>query len=448
MERTRRSGMLLLMVVVFLAVFAMPAEAASKDAEIKALKKQMAAMQRSLKALEAKQANVPAVNQKKVEAMVTEAMASKTSPDWVSNILNFEGELRYQHVEVDDEKNKPEARSNDVRGRITVYGAANEETDVVMRVVANAVQEELDGDAGGDKDVTMEFMYFDWHPGTLDRLPFIGTGVDLLEGVTPWYRPGSFDGAHVIGGRIPYPYYHPVNSNISFDGPDLDGIAITMKNPIGDNIEVFGAAGGYWLDEVDSAADASFWGAQVGFTWLVPDMKDTYATAAIGYYDYGNVEGATVGDTAAGSDNTTPGDVFANDYDLLVLNGEISFPACPGVPLISEFPVTIFGEMAENLAGVTGDTDAWLVGLSVGEIADAGDWQFVYNYRKIGKDAAFDSHNAGFGMNVDVTGHVFELGYKLAKNTSLAAAYEMGRQDVSADTEDYDALTLGVTVAF
>ncbi|HEG42571.1 MAG TPA: hypothetical protein ENH94_00830, partial [Phycisphaerales bacterium] len=280
-----------------------------------------------------------------------------------------------------------------------------------------------------------------------ERLPFIGTGVDLLEGITPWYRPGSFDGAHLLGGRIPYPFYHPSNSNVSFDGPDLDGFALTMKNPVGDNLEVFGVAAGVWLDEVEDGADASLWGTQIGFTWLVPDMEDTYATMAIAYYDYGNVEGAPV--ITAGSDgtgnNTVVGGEFVNDYDLLVVNGEISFPSCPGL----ECPVTVFGEVASNMGATTSDTDAYLVGLSVGEIADPGDWQLIYNYRVIGKDAVFDSHNAGIGLTTDVTGSVIELGYKLAENCSLAATYEIGRQNVSTATvSDYEALTLGITVGF
>ena len=449
MEWSRKSGMLmLLMAAIVLVVFAVPAEAATADAQIKQLKRQMAAMQRSLKALEANQAKPSAIDQRQVEAMVSEAMASKTAPDWVSNVLNFEGELRYQHIEVDDEVgDDDEQRSNDLLGRITVYGAVNDETDLILRVATTDAET---AESGEDKEVLMELMYFDWHPDSLERLPFIGTGVDLLEGITPWYRPGSFDGAHLLGGRIPYPFYHPSNSNVSFDGPDLDGFALTMKNAVGDNLEVFGTAAGAWLDERAADSDTSLWGTQIGFTWLVPDMDGTYATAAVAYYDYGNVEGADINGSAVDTNNSLDGDdEYVNDYNLLVINGEITFPACPGVPLISEFPVSLFGEIAENLGATTGDTDAYLVGVSVGEIADPGDWQLIYNYRIIGKDAVLDGHNAGFGVGTDVTGSVVELGYKLAENCSLAATYEVGRQNVStATSDDYDALTIGVTVGF
>ena len=450
MERTKRSGMLLLIAVIVLFVFMVPAEAANTDAKVKKLEKQMAEMQKALNALKAERAKPSAIDQQQVEAMVTEAMSGKVAPDWISNVLNFEGELRYQHVDIDDGSAATGQRSNDLYGFITVYGAVNDETDLILRV---ATEDGATAKSGEDKDIFMELMYFDWHPDSLERLPFIGTGLDLLEGITPWYRPGSFDGAHLLGGRIPYPFYHPVNSNIAFDGPDLDGGAITMKNPIGDNIEVFGGAFGAWLDERATDSDASLWGTQLGFTWLVPDMEDTYATMAVAYFDYGNVEGAPVNASAGASNNTITGSgntaEYVNDYNLFVVNGEITFPACPGIPLISEFPVTLFGEIAENMGATSADTDAWLLGVSLGEIANPGDWQFVYNYRRVGKDATFDSQNAGFGVNTDVTGSVLELAYKLAKNCSLAATYENGRQNVSTSTvQKYDALTLGLTVGF
>jgi hypothetical protein len=291
----------------------------------------------------------------------------------------------------------------------------------------------------------MPLAYFDYHPDSIAKLPFIGTGIDMLAGVTPFYNPGVVEGTHVLGGRVPYPFYHPVNSNITFDGPDLDGFGVLLRNPIGEDIEMFATAAGAWITEDNDGPDTSLWGGQVGFTYLVPGMDDTYATMAVGYFDFGNIEN----DVAVGGTNSTDADgKYANDFDLLVANGEIKFPFCEGVPVLCDYPVTLFGEFGNNMAAASGVDNAYVLGISLGEITNIGMWQLVYNYRDVEKDAALDAVNAGFGDATDIKGHTFEVAYRLAENVSFSTAYVTGDQNVSTNSTNYEELSFSVGFAF
>jgi len=426
-----------LMLTIFaMALSSMPAFGAT-DAEIRALKAQMREMQRKIQKLE--QGSTEHVNQAAVNDMVEKAISKEGVPEWLSKIFGFEGEVSYKYKKINDKQADTDDQSNELKGLLTIYGKVNDETDLVMRFRADTVQ------GNDDKNVDMELLYVDYHPQSIDRLPFIGTGIDMLAGVTPFYEPGLVEGAHVLGGIIPYPFYHPVNVNIAFDGPELDGFSGIFKKDLGDNVELFTTAGGFWINKNadTTSVDTSLWGGQAGLTYMVPGLDDTYATMAVGYFDYGNAEGVL-----SGSSNTNDGAKLANDFDLIVANGEINFPLNKDLPILSDYPVTIFGEFANNTAATTDGDTAYCFGLSVGEIAAVGMWQFVYNYKDIEKDAALDIHNEGFGKTTDVTGHTFELGYRLAENISLTAGYLAGKQNVSTDKENYDELTLNVGFAF
>ncbi len=431
---------IIVLVVLLVVLSSIPVFGAS-DAELKAIKQQMRQMQAKIKSLESESTG----NQSAINDAVAKAMSNQEGvPDWLSSVFGFEAELSIATVKADDRKGD-DYQHNEVDAFITIYGKINDETDLVIRLDSDFTQGEADGD--GDKKVTMPLAYFDYHPQSIDRLPFLGTGIDLLAGVTPFYDPGIVEGVHVLGGRIPYPFYHPVTANIAFDGPDLDGFGAIFRNPLGEDLEMFATVAGAWANNQDDGPDSSLWGGQAGLTYLVPGMDDTYATMAVGYFDYGNVEGI-LGD--ADSSNTTgAGDLLTNDYDIFVVNGEINFPLCEEIPILCDYPITLFAESANNLAAISDGDNAYLLGASVGEISSVGMWQFVYNYRDIEKDATLDANGSGFGDATDVTGHTFEIAYRLAENISLTAGYMAGKQDVStAQKSNYDKLSFGVGFAF
>lgn len=415
------------------------------DAELNAIKQQMKQLEAKIKSLESESQGSGSVSQETIDSMVTKAMSEQEGvPEWLSNVFGFEAELSYTNKTVNDKKSADDYTHDEVEALITVYGKVNSETDLVVRLLSDFTQ----GENNEDKQVSMPLAYFDYHPQSVDRLPFLGTGIDMLAGVTPFYNPGTVDGTHIVGGRIPYPFYHPVTANIVFDGPDLDGFGGIFKNPINDDLNMFATAAGAWITNNDDRTvgpDTSLWGGQIGLTYLMPGMDDTYATMALGYFDYGNIESS-----ATGTSNTmNAAGKYDSDYNVLVANGEINFPLCKDIPVLCNYPVTFFGEYANNMAASTTGDSAYLLGVSVGEIETIGSWQFVYNYRDIEKDATLDANGEGFADTTDVTGHTFEIAYKLAENISFTTGYLAGKQDVSTSQKhNYDELTFSVGFAF
>ena len=439
-------------VVLCILVLAVGAQAQNTDARIRKLESALQQMQTELAALKAQQAQSDKATQAKIDKMVSEAVQEETLkiPEWTKNIFNFTGDLRYRHNQQDTMSgdSSPDRRWDSVRGRFTLYGRVNDETDLILRFTSGT--ETLGGSEPqwADRDAEIDQMYADWHPGSMDKLPFLGVGVDFLEGRSPWFLPGQ-QGTHVLAGKMPFPFYTPVNSTLVFypAAYNPEGIAATIRReaPFSSDVTLFATAGAFHIDEEATDGDASMWGFQTGATIQKPvEGLDAikYATLALGYYDYGNIEEHPnwTPSTTGGNSKDANGK-HLNDFNLLTVSGEAGIPIC-GVPVVG------YGEYVYNTNAVTPWEQGYLFGVSVGEIKDVGDWQFTYNYRDIEKDAVPDTFNVGFGQKTDTKGHAWGLNYKLAKNLTLATEYFRGDSQVSDRTEDYDLWRIDVTFKF
>jgi len=186
----------------------------------------------------------------------------------------------------------------------------------------------------------------------------------------------------VLGGKIKNPYYRPGNSDLMFDTDvNPEGIAATYKTKLGDNLDAFGAFGGYYVEERSTEADTSLWGLQAGATYHIPNMEKVYVTAGGGYFDYGNTKGrsalGTTADEFYGNKNT--GSAYDSDFDIVQGFGEVGFPVCG-------LPFKVFGEYLENTGADSGEDTGFLVGASIGKCKKPGSWQLAYNYRETDAD--------------------------------------------------------------
>ncbi len=356
-------------------------------------------------------------------------------PDWVKNLTKFSGDGRYRFDWTDDDAAADKRHRHTVRGRIAIYGKVNDEMDLIFRVAG----EKTMGDSFDDADAYVDLAYFDYHPGTLEKLPFLSVGVDFLDGISPFYDIDGFRGIHILGGKFEDPFNHPGNSSLIFDGQSFEGIAGVVKKSIGEKLDVFSTAGGFWVEERATDADTSLWGIQTGLTWLCLEDCSANLTLGAAYYDFGNIEGHALDDLAGNTDDGTGG--YENDFNIVNLFADFGFTAIG-------LPMSIFADYANNLGASDKDT-GYLAGVVVGKTANIGDWRCTYNYSELGADSVVGQFSEGcFGSGTNSMGHKMSVGMKVADGCLLSLTGYIGKRDVGGDDVDYKQAEFDLIVKF
>lgn len=391
------------------------------EAALEAMQAELA----QLKAEQAKAAKIP-VDQKHIDEMVNKAFDEKKAdlkllPEWVNNV-KIKGDLRYRHEWTDDESQADDRNRHRIRARIGIYGKVNDETDVGFRLASGnsstptATNQDLDT-AFSSKNIWLDLAYFDYHPVAVE-------------------------GLKVLGGKIKNPYFRAGKSDLMFDcDVNPEGIAATYKTKWGDNLDVFGTAGGYYVEEVNGDADTSLWALQAGATYKFPDTEKVYVTAGSGFFDYGNTRGkATLGSSTDGNKYT--GSVYDSDFDIVQAFCEVGFP-------VYGLPFKVFGDYLENTAAKSSEDTGFLVGASIGKCKEPGSWRVGYNYRELDADTVIGALTEGTfgGGGSNVKGHTLGFGYQLAKNWKLAASYFIAER-TRTSTTDHDIVLVDLNFKF
>jgi len=154
-----------------------------------------------------------------------------------------------------------------------------------------------------------------------------------------------------------------------------------------------------------------------------------YVLGGVTYYDYGNIQNATVGGiTAMG--NTLVGGRYVYDYNIIESFGEFGMT-------VAGFPVSVFGAYIDNTAMHTSNDAAWIVGAKFGQAEAPGSFELFYDYREVESDAVVgglcDSTFRGGGT--DGKGHVIGGRYQLMKNWQIGLTYFYNEMN-SSTTED------------
>lgn len=426
---------------VLIGVFAVLAPAVQADTQeerIARLEAQLAAMQRELALLKSQpsQPAAPASEQAitaAVDKAVTEKMAQQPKvPDWVSNV-KLSGDFRYRHEWTDDASRVADRNRHRIQARIALYGTANEELGYGFRLASGNSEAPLRdegsstsnnqdlGNAFSSKNIWLDLAYFDYHPKAIA-------------------------GLNVFGGKMNNPYHRVGNSDLMFDSDVTpEGVAVVYKTSLSETVNVFGAAGGYYVRERSEDADTSLWGLQGGATLKFGDNNASHVTAGAGYYNYGNVKGRA----GLGTDNTqfygnrSTGGVFDSDFDLVQGFAEIGMP-------LGDLPLRFFADYICNTRAVSTQDTAYLVGASLGRTSAPGTWALSYNYRDVEADALLgvlaEATFGGGGTNIK--GHKFGVNYQLAKNTAFGVTYMMAERTRGGATNDFDVTTVDFTLKF
>ena len=153
------------------------------------------------------------------------------------------------------------------------------------------------------------------------------------------------NGANLVLGKQPHPYFRPGQS-MFFDGDyNPEGGAVTYKLSAGD-IDFFTNLGGFWVVEngKDSSIDTGLFGAQGGAKANLMSKK-AYLLAGAGYFEYTNPRGKTMF-YGAPRGNTAVANAYVYDYDELEAFAEAG-AVIGGIDLTNELSWLVLSTMAQ-----------------------------------------------------------------------------------------------------
>jgi hypothetical protein len=406
---------------------------------------------------------VPETTREEIEANVKEEVvrtakregwvAPNTLPGWVNNI-SISGDLRvrgqYDNFAEGNFPTFPDANAINQLGGVTdaegfpLLNSTVDRERVSYRArlnfdarVANGIQVGLrlaSGDEPGAVSTNSTFgNYFDRNTLWVDR-----AFIDIEP----------IQGAHLIAGRMPNPFY---STNLMWDEDiNPEGIAVAIDRSVGGDIGLFAAGGLFPLSEREIYSDAYLYAGQVGVSYGQDSAM--FAKAGLAYYLFDNVQslknppdGSRVNDWSAPAylrqgnslfnmrtDGLTTLAGLASEFELLAGTAELGYRSGP-----LTFKLT--GEVVKNLAldpaeiallrgaeageGVSPGDLGWHARFEAGHpvISRLGEWRVAAAYRRAETDAVMDIFtDSDFGLGgTDVEGYELEGSVGIHKNTAL-----------------------------
>ena len=394
--------------VLAVAAGLVPSTALAQNAEIEALKQQLATLSAKIEALEKAQ------TQTKKTVDETQATADKTA-DVVAQskaALSFAGDLRYrnesfdvQYVDRDRQRDRIRARFNaNFRVNDTItgqFGISTGSTD------PRSGNQTLDGQ-NSRKDFDLDVAYVTWAPTAAVKLT-------LGKQRYAWTRTGAL-----------------------FYDNDVNPEGISLNYAKGN---LFAGVFYDWLAEralsfgnvtTGTNVDSIMFGTQIGYR--IPISDSVRLTLAGTYMDFNGVQGYNplFGGSSFGNTTTTSAAVcnrslpagtacLLSDYDIVEGSADLTWS-------LGGKPLRMFVDYAQNLEAevnpVANDKldTAYAVGVQFNAAsAVKGTWEFGLLYQQIEKDALFGQLiDSDFGDgNTDTKGFVLKGGYTFARNWTI-----------------------------
>ncbi len=251
-------------------------------------------------------------------------------------------------------------------------------------------------------------------------------------------------GANLIFGKQPYPFFRPGQSLFFDNDFNPEGIATRFERGIW-----FGSGYGWWMNEQhndDPAAentDTFVFGGQVGVRVPVGDQSNLVGFGH--YYNCSGCQGNSPLFNNASNGNTTYPLVAPAVTNILVFDYEIAELGAEFNTQVGDLPLTLWGNYAQNMAsGVEHDT-AYNAGFRLGRASNPRTWEVAALYQSIDKDALFGQFiDSDFGNGLtDTDGWALRGGYAPVRNIAVNLTYFINTLNKDVGTElDYDRLQL------
>jgi hypothetical protein len=337
---------------------------------------------------------------------------------WSDNVT-VTGDFRYRHETIKEE-NVTERNRDRVRVRVGAEVKLNDEVKFTLRLATGGADpvstNQTLTEGFSRKSIAVDLAYFEW-------------------------KPESVKGLSLFGGKMKNPLQMPGSSDLIWDS-DLtpEGLA-ARYSPSAGRIEPFITAAGFSVEERSADPDAWLFAVQSGFSLKFGQNANVKMGA--GYFDFGRAEGfKPFYDPTKGFGNTLDaGGNYANDYGELEGFVEYNFKA-------GSIPLSLFADYVKN-DGASKDNTGYLAGFRIGRSKEPGDWSFLYNYRRLEKDAVIgaSTDSDSWGGGTDGKGHKVFFEIVAAKNVSLGATAFFNKKTLDNET-DYKRFQFDVVFKF
>ncbi|MEJ2726346.1 MAG: putative porin [Deltaproteobacteria bacterium] len=173
------------------------------------------------------------------------------------------------------------------------------------------------------------------------------------------------------------------------------------------------------------------WVLQAGSKWNITDRL--YLKAAGSYYVTDNVAGNSF-TYSAGTNSTNAAGKLIYEYNTLTADVEAGFTLPGPVPFFAITGTYVRNTSVDDDLDGDGhdDNQGWLAGFKCGhsKLDKFGKWQFIYDYRRLERDAWLDilPHSAFYNGSTNVKGHKLAFLFGLHKNINLTADYYRAEQ--------------------
>ena len=177
------------------------------------------------------------------------------SMSWVENVSLY-GDFRYRYEYINEDNNTSQRNRNRIRARIGLKGKVNDEMTFDIRLASGSADpvstnQTLDG-GFSSKNLWLDRAYLKWEPAWME-----GTAMLFGKMGNPFFKAGD-------------------NQLIWDDDLNPEGFAVQYGRALNANLDLFINAGGMWVEESSSNADASLFGIQGGLVHAMDDSKLTW----------------------------------------------------------------------------------------------------------------------------------------------------------------------------
>lgn len=367
--------------------------------------------------------------------------AQEVKPKW-SDKITLKGDLRLREENIrqgDDSSGKGSYNQNRLRlrARIAAEAAVNEDLKAVLGLSSGdddpVSSNQTFGEEFSRKPIRLELAYLEWTPAFISEM---GLGK-----------------AHLLGGKMKNPFL--TVSELIWDGDvNPEGLAISCKAPVLENLDLLANAGSFWFYERKSDPDTMLYVGQLGLK--LKNSAGYYVLVGGSYYHFQNVKDY-------GAFDYKDSDSFYGNSSCNVGTDEkpVKVYACEfheieGMTVIG-FPFPVFlqsGELfADYVKNLDPDSDniGYQVGARLGKLKEPGDIALGYAYRKLEKDATMGAMTDSdwWGGGTDGKGHQVKAGYQLMKNWTLNLTYFFkNTKSMSKSEIDYDRFQLDLVANF
>jgi len=246
-------------------------------------------------------------------------------------------------------------------------------------------------------------------------------------------RYAATEQVEMLAGKFKNPLWVP--KDLLWDS-DIrpDGVAARITLPLGEHTDAFVTPAYLVLTEgiTRERKDASMWVLQAGATFALGER--TALTLVPTYYAFDNLRGTPGPISLSAPTNSRDADGnLLYDFDAVTAAANLT------VNDVGPFAqASLFGEYV-NALDPDDDNTGYMVGASLGDakVSGFGDWQFIYNYRRLERDAwpeFLADSEALFGAT-NVRGNEVEFLWGLSKNVWIVADYYSNFEFMGTDIE-------------